>query len=226
MINAGSFIPELVENVIKADAPESRYRNPFLANAMVNLNMIDTTGSGIKRMFNIQRSKYFPLSDYDLSKNKVQATITGKVLDVNYARKLAQMPMLSLEEIIVLDNISKGKPIKDDEASKLKAKGLIEGRKPNYHISAFVAKAAGEKSNYIKQRGIDDEYCKKIILDYLAKFEFALREDFEKVLLDKLPDVLDIQQKKNKIKNNLQSLRKQGNIEVNGKLWRMSKLKS
>jgi len=148
------------------------------------------------------------------------------VLDVNYARKLAQMPTLSLEEIIVLDNISKGKPIKDAEASNLKAKGLIEGRKPNYHISASVAKAVGEKSNYIKQRGIDDEYCKKIILDYLLKFDSAVREDFEKVLLDKLPDVLDIQQKKNKIKNNLQLLRKQGVIEVKGKIWRMSKLKN
>jgi ATP-dependent DNA helicase RecG len=223
--NAGSFIPELVENVIKADAPESRYRNPFLANAMVNLNMIDTTGSGIKRMFNIQRSKFFPLPDYDLTRNKVQATIIGKVLDVNYARKLVQMPTLSLEEIIVLDNISKGKPIKDAEASNLKSKGLIEGRKPNYHISASVAKAVGEKSNYIKQRGIDDEYCKKIILDYLLKFDSAIREDFEKVLLDKLPDVLDIHQKKNKIKNNLQLLRKQGYITVKGKIWRMSKQK-
>src|SRR5690606_37123018 len=39
--NSGDFIPQSVEQVIEADAPESRYRNPFLANAMVNLNMID-----------------------------------------------------------------------------------------------------------------------------------------------------------------------------------------
>ena len=61
---------------------------------------------------------------------------------------------------------------------------------------------------------------------HLILFDSALREDFEKVLLDKLPDVLDIQQKRNKIKNNLQSLRQQGDIEVNGKIWRMSKLKN
>jgi len=63
-------------------------------------------------------------------------------------------------------------------------------------------------------------------LYHLILFDSALREDFEKVLLDKLPDVLDIQQKRNKIKNNLQSLRQQGDIEVNGKIWRMSKLKN
>ncbi|MDP2303830.1 MAG: putative DNA binding domain-containing protein [Ignavibacteria bacterium] len=223
--NVGTFIPESVEQVIKSDAPESRYRNPFLSNAMVNLNMIDTTGSGIKRMFNIQRSKFFPLPDYDLTKVKVQLSITGKVLDVNYAKKLAQMPLLTLGEIILLDKVAKGKVIADDEAKELKAKSLIEGRKPNFHISSTVAKATGEKADYIKQRGIDDGYCQKIILEYLNKFGEAKREDFEKVLLDKLPDVLDIQQKKNKIKNNLQSLRKQGLINIKGKIWKMSKLK-
>ena len=33
------------------DAPPEVYPNRFLAEAMVNLNMIDTIGSGIKRMF-------------------------------------------------------------------------------------------------------------------------------------------------------------------------------
>ena len=223
--NSGSFIPPSVEYVIMSDAPESRYRNPFLATAMVNLNMIDTTVSGIKRMFNIQRRKYFPLPDYDLSNNKVQVTIVGKVLDMKYATKLVQMPQLSLDEIILLDKVAKHKPITDDEARGLKTKGLIEGRKPNFHISVNVAKITGEKADYIKQRGIDDDYCQKIITDYLKKFGEGKKMDFEKVLLDKLPDVLDTLQKQNKIKNNLQSLRKQGVIEIQGKVWRMSNQK-
>ena len=221
--NSGAFIPESVENVIKADAPESQYRNPFLANAMVNLNMIDTTGSGIKRMFNIQRNKFFPLPDYDFSKKRVQVTIIGKVLDVNYARKLAQMPALTLSEIILLDKVSKNKFITNDEAASLKSKGLIEGRKPNYHISVNVANATGEKADYIKQRGIDDGYCQKIIIEYLEKFKEGKKQDFEKILIEKLPDVLDVQQKKNKIKNNLQALRKEGRIDIEGKVWKMSK---
>ena len=221
--NSGAFIPESVENVIKADAPEPQYRNPFLANAMVNLNMIDTTGSGIKRMFNIQRNKFFPLPDYDFSKNRVQVTIIGKVLDVNYARKLAQMPTLTLSEIILLDKVSKNKFITNDEAANLKSKDLIEGRKPNYHISVNVAKATGEKADYIKQRGIDDGYCQKIIIEYLEKFKEGKKQDFEKILIEKLPDVLDVQQKKNKIKNNLQALRKEGRVDIEGKVWKMSK---
>ena len=51
--NAGSFLPGTVAQVIEQDAPWDVYRNPFLANAMVNLNMIDTLGSGVKRMFRV-----------------------------------------------------------------------------------------------------------------------------------------------------------------------------
>ena len=220
--NMGSFIPMSIEKVITSDAPESKYRNPFLANAMVNLNMIDTVGSGIRKMFNIQKNKYFPLPEYDISNNKVQVQIIGKVLDLKYARKIAQMPSLTLHEIILLDKVSKNKPLTTEEVTVLKVKNLIEGRKPNFYISSDVANVTNAKADYIKQRGIDDSYCQKIILDYLEKFGEGKKSDFENILLDKLPDVLDIEQKKNKIKNNLQYLRKQGIIEPFGKVWRMS----
>lgn len=221
-INSGSFIPSSIEEVVIADAPEPTYRNPFLVEAMINLNMIDAIGSGIKRMFNIQRKKYFPMPDYEFANDKVKLTIIGKIVDINYARKIASMPDLSLVDIIALDRVAKGKKLTPNEIKDLKSKGLIEGRKPNFHISVTVAKATGDKADYIKQRGIDDEYCQKIILDYIKKFGEGKRVDFENILLDKLPDVLDIVQKQNKIKNNLQALRKQGKIEPHGKIWKMS----
>ena len=52
--NLGSFIPGSVETVIEENAPPEYYRNQFLANAMVILNMIDTIGSGIRKMFRLQ----------------------------------------------------------------------------------------------------------------------------------------------------------------------------
>ncbi len=220
--NSGDFIPKSIEKVIEADAPETQYRNPFLANAMVNLNMIDTIGSGIKRLFVIQKNKFFPLPDYNLADRKVTVSIIGKVIDLNYARKLAQMRELSLPEIMLLDKVQKNKELTDNEIKVLRNKALIEGRKPNIHISSIVASETGQKAEYIKQRGIDDDYCKKIIMDYLLKFKQGKREDFEKILLNKLPDVLDIEQKRNKIKNNLQSLKNEGKIVIHGKLWKMS----
>jgi len=221
--NAGNFIPKSVEEVVTSDSPESKYRNTFLVGAMVNLNMIDTIGSGIKRMFRIQKSKFFPLPEYDFSNHKVKVTITGKVVDVNYAKKLAELPNLSLDEIILLDKVAKQKELSDNEIKNLKLKHLIEGRKPNFHIAADVAAITGEKADYMKQRGIDNQYCQKMILDYLQKFKKGTRADFEELLLDKLPDVIDVTQKKDKIKNNLQALRKAGRIINVDKVWMLSK---
>ncbi|MFZ4796577.1 MAG: RNA-binding domain-containing protein [Bacteroidia bacterium] len=210
--NMGDFIPKTIENVINADAPESQYRNPYLSNAMVNLNMIDTTGSGIKRMFTIQKNKYFPLPEYDLSKQKVQLTIIGKVLNVDYARKLVMMPSLTLEEIMVLDKVSKGKIISDDEAKRLKDKALIEGRKPNFYISSAVASITNEKEKYIRMRGLKDDHYKKLIMDYIDKYGTASKTDIDHLILDILPLVLDEKQKQNKVRNLIYALSKKDKL--------------
>lgn len=90
--NMGRFIPDSVRSVLVNDAPEEHYRNKMLANAMVELGMVDTIGSGIKRMFDKQRERLFPMPDYDFRDNRVKVTIVGKVLDVDYAMLLNKLP--------------------------------------------------------------------------------------------------------------------------------------
>lgn len=221
--NVGSFIPQTVEQVLKSDAPESRYRNPFLANAMVSLNMIDTIGSGIRKMFVLQKNKFFPLPEYDLSNDRVMVTITGKVLDIEYARQLAGSPDLGLDDIVLLDRVQKRFPITDKQTKYLRDLKLIEGRKPNYHVSSGVAAHSGQKANYIRQKGLDDDYYRAIICEYLENFGTAKRAEIDGLLLDKLPEILDEKQKENKIRNLIQSLKNQGVICIDGRLWRMSK---
>ncbi len=131
-------------------------------------------------------------------------------------------PTLSLIEIILLDKVAKHKALKFGEIKQLKSKGLIEGRNPNFYISSFVAKATGEQSEYMQQRGVDDAYCEKMILDYLNKFRKGKSSDFAKVVLEKLPDVLSETKKKNKIKNILQKLKKENKIVLNGKYWEIA----
>jgi len=223
--NKGAFIPQTIENVLKTDAPEIKYRNKFLAQAMINLNLIDTIGSGIVKMFTIQSKKYFPLPEYELSNDSVKVIIEGKVLDMNYALKLASIPDLSLEEIVLLDKVQKGHNLSADEVRILKAKNLVEGKRPNLHISSNVAKYTNQEDEYMKMKGFDDEYYKAMIVKYLEKFDKAKKVDFEKLLIDKLPDSLDDKQKKNKIKNLLQKLRTTGFIEPIGYDWVLSKLK-
>lgn len=213
--NSGSFIPESVEYVVTKEIPEEKYRNRFLAEAMVKLNMIDTVGSGIKRMFNIQRKKFFPLPEYSLDHNKVQVTILGKIIDLNFARKLAQMPSLTLEEIISLDKVSKHKTLTDEESQTLKKKKLIEGRKPNFHISSEIANITEQKDEYIKMRGLKDDHYKKMIIEYLDKYKEATKDDLDKLILDLLPNILSPEQKSNKLRNIIYAMSRKDKIIKN-----------
>lgn len=221
--NYGNFLPVSIENVILSDSPEQKYRNTFLVNAMMQLNLIDTIGSGIRRMFLKQREKFFPMPDYDLENNRVQVKITGKVLNMDYARKLAELPDLSLSNIIALDQVQKNLPIQDADATELRKKGLIEGRKPNYCISANVAEQTDLQAEYLDMRGLDDQHYQGLILQYLRKFKHAKRADFEKLLIDKLPQILDDDQRKHRVRNLLQKMRKDGLVEAKGLTWYLKK---
>ena len=213
--NVGEFLPGSVEEAIRRDAPPEIYQNRFLAEAMVSLNMIDTIGSGIKRMFLKQRERSFPMPDYDLSEPKrVKVRIIGKILDERYTRMLMTRTDLDLMAVIALDKIQKGKRITDEEFKALKKKKLIEGRRSNLFVSAKIAVATDTKVDYIKRRGIDKEYSKKLIMDYLAKFGEATREEISQLLIDKLSDSLSEDQKESHIKNILQEMRKEGSIKA------------
>lgn len=221
--NAGKFIPQSIEEVIFSDAPEYRYRNKFLTEAMVNLDMIDTIGSGIRKMFFIQKDKYFPLPEYDISGNRVKVTIIGKVINIDYAKKLATNPDLSLQNIIVLDKVAKGKIINETEIRLLKNKRLIEGRKPNFYISESLSKITEEKATYIKQRGFKDKHYKKLIIEYIEKYEHANKKDINNLILDILPNVLDKKQKENKVRNIIYSMAKRDKTIINEGTTRYSK---
>jgi ATP-dependent DNA helicase RecG len=215
--NSWTFIPETIENVVKSDSPSEYYRNRFLADAMVNLNMIDTIWSWIKKMFTLQRNKFFPLPEYELSNNKVSVTIIWKILDLNYARKLAQVPDLSLIEIMLLDKVQKHKELNKNEIKLLKKKNLIEWKKSNIYISAEVASYTWEKSEYIKQRWLKDSLYKNYILEYLSKYNQASKKDIDNLIYSMLPTILNEKQKKNKISNILYSMSKKDNTIKN--IW-------
>lgn len=215
--NLGEFLPGSVEEVIQRDAPPDCYRNRFLAEAMVNLNMIDTIGSGIKRMFRVQRQRFFPMPDYDLTDpGRVQVRIIGKVLDEKYTRMLMNRSDLELTNVILLDKVQKGRPLSDEEFRSLKAKRLIEGRRPNVFVSAEVAAATDSKADYIKKRAFDKEHYKKMVVAYLEKFGEAKRGDLNKLLLGKLSDALTEPQKRNVVMNLLQEMRREGTIRPVG----------
>lgn len=211
--NAGTFIPGSVEKVVREDAPEEHYRNPYLATAMFNLKMVDTAGGGIRKMFNYQRARFFPLPEYDLSGGKVKVTIIGEVLDMDYARVLARNKDLTLDEIIMLDKIQKKQPITTIEEKHLKSKKLIEGRKPNYYISIGIAQKTGLKAAYTKHRAFDKTYYLDLIIKAINQHETLNRQDIDELLWEKLPDWMTEDQKKHKINNLISELRMKNKIK-------------
>jgi len=212
--NVGDFLPGSVESVLESDQPPALYRNNFLAQAMVNLNMIDTIGSGIKRMFISQRERFFPMPDYDLSGSSVKVVITGKVIDMEYAKVLARHKDLSLEEILLLDKVQKKKELTDDEIHTLKSKKLIEGRKPKFLISENVAIKTKQIGSYLKTRGFDNTYYKKLVIEYVNKNKKgSSKSEIRELLWNKLPDILNDAQKENKISNILSELRIKNRIK-------------
>lgn len=223
--NAGAFIPNSVEQVVKDNSPESFYRNRFLATAMTNLNMVETAGGGIYKLFQIQRRKFFPLPDYELTADSVKVTIIGKVLDLNFARQLARNPDLSLIEILALDKVAKHKPLLDEEIKILRDKKLIEGRKPNFIIAKEILQTAGMKAEYTKNKGLTNKYYRDLVITALNQHKTMTRKEINDLLLDKLPEFMSEKQKINKIGNILGFLRNQKLIINSGSdhqpIWKL-----
>ncbi|WP_413975616.1 RNA-binding domain-containing protein [Stenotrophomonas acidaminiphila] len=215
--NQGSFFEGKPDDYVAGHKTPHRYRNPFLVQAMVELNMIDTMGYGIRDMYLGQARRYFPMPDYDLSEpGEVRMTLYGGVVDIAYSRLLIQKTDLPLADVLALDRVQKKLPIPDAAATRLRKAGLIEGRKPNYFVSAEIAAATASKADYIRTRAFDDEHYTKLLTEYLKKYQRANRAEINQLLLDKLSDALTEEQKVKKIDNLLTKLRRAGRIHNAG----------
>ena len=228
--NAGSFFEGSPDEYSIGDKTPERYRNPWLAQAMVSLGMIDRLGYGIHTMYLSQKNRYFPLPDYELSEpEKVVLQIYGHAIDENYSKLLIENKDLPLSSVVLLDRIQKKLPVTDEAIKMLKQRKLIEGRKPNYFIAAQVATTTDDKVTYIRNRAFDKEYYKAMILGFIKQYKEATRSDIDNLLIDKLSDVLTAEQKRNKIRNLLYEMSKKDGTIFNASsstanpVWMLSK---
>lgn len=215
--NPGDFLPQTIEAVLQTTYNPPFYRNQLLSESMVKFHMIDTATSGIKKVYRIQKEKYFPMPDYDLSAaNQVSVTVYGKTLNEQYTYILFEHPELDLETVYMLDQVQKGKSseLSKDAVAHLRKHKLIEGRVGSLYLSAEVAQSIDQEAQYIKNKAFDDQYYRDLIIDYLKKFGKAKRKDIRKLLWDKLPDVLTDKQKERKIVTLLMYLKRIGQIDT------------
>lgn len=179
--------------------------------------MIDTMGMGIKRMFMEQRKRFFSLPEYDLTDpNHVSVMIYGKLIDENYSSILIENQDLSLDEVVTLDNIQKHLGVSKEAVQKLRHKKLVEGRYPNVFVAAHIAAVTDDRAQYIKNKAFDTDHYQQLILKFLDQYKSATRQDIDKLIINKLPEILNPLQRKNKIGNLLRVMRQMNLIENQG----------
>ena len=213
LTNPGSFLPGKIEPILDPAYNPPFYRNQLLAETMVKLNMIDSQSTGIRRVFRIQKERYFPLPDYDLSnKQQVRVRVYGKILDENYSQILFKNPDFDLETVFLIDCVQKGIKIDKSAVKHLRKLKVIEGKMPNIFLSATISETIGEKTQYVKNKAFDDKYYKDLVVKYLEQYGKAKKRDIRTLLWDKLPEVMEDKQKEDKIRNLLSSMRRKNII--------------
>jgi ATP-dependent DNA helicase RecG len=230
--NLGTFLPGSIDRVLAGRQPEQRYRNACLANAMVELDLIETLNSGVPKMFRKQRERYFPMPDFELGSDpdSVSVRIHGKVLDLNYVRTLMQRSNLSLEVAILLDRVQKGIAIDAAAAKELRAQGLVEGRLSRLTVSSLVAGWSGAEVEYVRTSGLDDAHFHALICKLLMTGPQPRRK-IDALLVDKLPDSLKgTVARRARVRQLLQTLRDRGDIvnvgkATRGAIWALAKSK-
>ena len=221
--NAGAFIPGTLENALTNEEPQAYFRNECLCRAMVDFNMIDTVSRGIKKMFNEQWRRHFPMPDYEIdAKNrKVSVRIYGNEINKRYTNLLKTNNSLTLWDCISLDAVQKGRTIHEDVAQDLLNRGLIEGEAPNYTISLGIAKATRQLQGYTRQKGLDKEKIKQMILQYLknAGTDGAKRDSIYEYVKDVMPQVKTHEQQLRLLGDILSALSVDKLIYAKGRIW-------
>ena len=221
--NAGTFIPGTLENALTNEEPQAYFRNECLCRAMVDFNMIDTVSRGIKKMFNEQWRRHFPMPDYEIDarNRKVSVRIYGNEINKQYTNLLKTNNSLTLWDCISLDAVQKGRTIHEDVAQDLLNRGLIEGEAPNYTISLGIAKATRQLQDYTKQKGLDKEKIKQMILQYLknAGTDGAKRDSIYEYVKDVMPQVKTHEQQLRLLGDILSALSVDKLIYAKGRIW-------
>ena len=221
--NAGTFIPGTLENALRNEEPQMHFRNECLCRAMVDFNMIDTVSRGIKKMFNEQWRRHFPMPDYEIDqiKKKVVVRIYGNEINKRYTDLLKTNDTLSLWDCISLDAVQKGRTIHEDVAQDLLRRGLIEGEPPHYSISLSVAKNTHQLPSYTKTKGLDKAKLRQMVLQYLSNAgeEGAKRDSIYEYLKDVLPQNKTEEQKLRGLGDLLKTMKKEDLIWTDGRNW-------
>ena len=177
VVSPGGFPPGItLENILWRQAP----RNRRLAEAFARCGLVERAGQGMNRIFEecIRESK--PQPDFSHSDEyQVALTLHGEIQDPQFLRFLEQIGQERLatfvtQDFLLLDLVHREQPIPDllrDRLPFLVDQGLIErtgrGRGVRYLLSRDLYAFLGQKGVYTRQRGLDRETNKALLLKHI-----------------------------------------------------------
>ena len=222
-VNGGSFIPGTVQKALATHGPQRHYRNECLCNAMVNFNMIDIVGRGIRKIFNQQWERRFPMPDYeiDAAKKEVAVRLYGNAINEKYTKLLKENKDLSLEDCILLDAVQKGHRLSESDANNLLERGLVEGEYPDLTISLSIARQTKQLPEYTKVKGLERDKIKQMALQFIqnAGEEGTKLDAILEYIKDVLPSTKSFEQKRRLLRHILEEMKNENMIQVNGRTW-------
>lgn len=221
--NGGSFIPGTLQKALATHGPQRHYRNECLCNAMVNFNMIDIVGRGIRKIFNEQWKRHFPMPDYeiDAANKEVAVRLYGNAINEKYTTLLKENKELTLEDCILLDSVQKGHRINENDANNLLSRGLVEGKYPDLTISLSIARQTKQVPEYTRLKGLEKDKLKQMVIQFLQNSgsEGARREFIYKYLKDVLPSNKTEEQQLRIVGRLLVEMNEEGLIGKEGLRW-------
>lgn len=221
--NGGSFIPGTVQKALTTHGPQRHYRNECLCQAMVNFNMIDIVGRGIRKIFNQQWERRFPMPDYeiDAAKKEVAVRLYGNAINEKYTRLLKENKDLSFEDCLLLDAVQKGRQLNEVDAQNLLSRGLIEVQDDRYYISLDVARKTKQVPAYTRSKGLEKQKLIQMILQFLknAGEEGSKRDGIYEYLKDVLPANKTEKQRLRVLGDLLKAMKADELIITDGRNW-------
>lgn len=70
-----------------------------------------------------------------------------------------------------ISSMMRSQRISADEAKRLRAAKLVEGRYPNLLVAGKVSAVAGQKAQHIRNRGFDSQYHRDLIVAMVAEHQ-------------------------------------------------------
>lgn len=187
----GRFPPGITaDNILDRQNP----RNRRIAETFQKIGHVERSGQGADKMFRIMIEEGKSRPDYSKSDEyRVVLRLDSEIRDqrfLSFLNKIGQetLKSWSVHDLILLDDIRQGKVHKMDERiHQFIDQGIVEhvggrGKGSRYILSKKFYSYLGEKGAYTREKGLDRDTNKELILLHLKNHNSGTIKEFEVVL--------------------------------------------